>query len=412
MRDKNAILFFFVTVVLIILIGIFRPREIDWTPTFSAVDKIPYGGYILAKGLPELFSDKKVSISKKPPFEITLPGRKTSYFFVQSIFDPSEDNVAALLGLADNGNDVFISSSFISGALVDSLKLKQRVILYPERVIKVFDKDTAACINSNFSNPILHTDSGYWHLKSAIHYYYQVYDTGFLNQGFLFNTPAKEATVLGTSGNGYPNFICIAYGGGRILLHNNPFAFTNYYMLKPENAAYAAKCFSYLQGNEIVWNEYFNQSKDGSSEASFRFILSKEPLRWAYYILLGSLLFYIIFNIKRRQRIIPVSEPYRNTSLEFTHLVGMLYYNQADHKSIMVKKISYLLEFIRNRHHLDTNEINDEFISKLAAKTGIENERIVYLFSLVQGVQKKNWLSQQELTDLTSAIQYFKTHSQ
>jgi hypothetical protein len=217
---------------------------------------------------------------------------------------------------------------------------------------------------------------------------------------------------LGYSNRRHANFLCIKYGMGRIFLHNNPYAFSNFYMLKPGHAEYAAKCLSYLQGSQIVWDEYYKRNEADAQQASFRFILSREPLRWAYYITLASLLLYVLFNIKRKQRIIPVVDPYNNTSLEFTRLVGALYYNQADHKDILMKKVNYLLEFIRSRYQLDTSVTGDEFIRKLAAKSGIETERIAYLFALTNGARQKSRLSQQELIDLNQALYYFKTHCQ
>jgi hypothetical protein len=411
MKDRKPLLLLVFAVLIILLIGIFRPREIDWTPTFAAADKIPYGSYILYNSLPQLFSDKKVVYSNKQPYDWQNEGKqKSSFCFIQYDFNPSSSNVNTLLYLAATGNDVFISAPYLSGAFADTLRLKQTANYDVTEVMKTFGTDTQACVNTNFTNAQLHTDSGYWQHRLTPNYFYNLTDSAFIAQGFLTGSDAKHVTILGTDGSGHPNFIAINYGAGRLLLHNNPFAFSNYYMLKPENADYAAKCFSYLQGDEIIWNEYYKQQDSASDQSPLRFILAHEPLRWAYYILMGSLGIFVLFNIKRKQRIIPVADPYKNNSLEFARLVGALYYNQSDHKNIMVKKINYLFEFIRNRYNLDTNEINAEFIHKLVAKSGLEPERINYLLDLIKSTQKKNWLSKHELVDLNNAIQYFKTH--
>jgi hypothetical protein len=412
-KDKKVLILISVSVLLIILIGVFRPREIDWRPTFSEKDKIPYGSYILYQSLPQLFGEKMVSITKKQPFDYVYnSGRRMGFCFVQEQFDPGETNTHSLLDWANAGHDVFISSARISGPLVDSLNLKLDYNLRLGEAMKVFGNDTVSAFSTNFTNPALHSDSGYWYRRSAVDIFYDVNDPVFANQDSGTDSRVKGAIVLGTDNSSNPNFIVIYYGEGRIFLHNNPYAFTNYYMLYKKNADYAAGCLSYLHEDEIVWDEYFKGGGENTNESSLRFILSREPLRWAYYTLLGSLIIFVLFNIKRRQRVVPLNDPYTNTSLEFARLVGTLYYNQSDHRNIMIKKINYLLEFIRNKYHLDTREINNEFRDKLAAKTGMDRERIAHLFNLMNSVRQKTWLSKQELLELNDAIQYFKTHCQ
>jgi hypothetical protein len=217
--------------------------------------------------------------------------------------------------------------------------------------------------------------------------------------------------VLGVDGSQRADFIRLRYGKGYIYFHTNPYAFTNYYMLNPRGSEYVAKCLGYLAPGAVVWDESYKKA-EGHAESPLSYILSVESLRWAYYTAVLFLLLYILFNIKRRQRAIPIVAPYKNTSLEFTQTIGALYYNQSNHKNIAHKKITYLLEFIRNRYGLDTAALDEEFARKLCYKSGVSKSAIEHLLNIISGIQNKNRISDTELIDLNHAIEYFKNNCQ
>ena len=54
----------------------------------------------------------------------------------------------------------------------------------------------------------------------------------------------------------------------------------------------------------------------------------------------------MIFNAKRRQRVVPIINPLPNTTLDFTKTIGNLYYQEGNHQNIVDKKIIYFLEKI------------------------------------------------------------------
>src|SRR5579871_5141807 len=85
-------------------------------------------------------------------------------------------------------------------------------------------------------------------------------------------------------------------------------------------------------------------------------------LKWAYRIALITVIIFVFFEIKRRQRIIPVIEPLRNSTLDFVRTVGGVYFHQHNNKNIAEKKIQYFFEFIRSHFYLSTVYLDDEFI--------------------------------------------------
>lgn len=201
-------------------------------------------------------------------------------------------------------------------------------------------------------------------------------------------------------------------------------AFTNFYMMKNDNSDYVFKALSYLPEQVTFWDEYVNamsigktaksisksreaKGEENAEESPFKFIVSQPALKWAYLITLTALLIYLIFEGKRRQRIIPIMETPQNTSLQFVETIGSLYHNQKDHKSIAEKKITHLLAFIRTKFYLKTTEINQEFKSDLSNKSGISPQEITDLFDYISFVQNNDYITENQLITLNEQIENF-----
>ena len=114
-----------------------------------------------------------------------------------------------------------------------------------------------------------------------------------------------------------------------------------------------------------------------------RYILSQPALKWAWYIFLTGMFLFIIFNAKRKQRIVPIIKPLTNTTIDFTKTIGNLYYQEGDHDTIIDKKIIYFLERIRTEYLIDTTKLDDEFVKKLQHKTGKDEKDIQELVFLI-----------------------------
>jgi hypothetical protein len=116
----------------------------------------------------------------------------------------------------------------------------------------------------------------------------------------------------------------------------------------------------------------------------------------------------MIFEARRRQRIIPVIKPLSNTSLEFTQTIGNLYFQTADHKNIAEKRIAFFLEQLRSTHGINAHHASDETIKTIARKTGNGEEDVQKLFLVIQTIQKKNQISETELKELNKRLDQFK----
>jgi hypothetical protein len=226
-----------------------------------------------------------------------------------------------------------------------------------------------------------------------------------------FNTfDTTRTTVLAVNDKNRPVTIRVKWGKGSLILNSTPLAFTNIYLLAGENHEHIATLLSCLPKQDVEWTEYYQV---GRMEASspLRFILSNEPLRWAYYICILSLLIFMVFEMKRKQRIIPIIKPLDNTTLEFVSTVGNLYYQHGDHKNAAEKKINFLLEHIRTKFWLSTTKLNDDFIKSLSGKSGLPIEEITQLVATILRIQSRPQISAFELVDLNEKIEKFNNAS-
>jgi hypothetical protein len=140
-----------------------------------------------------------------------------------------------------------------------------------------------------------------------------------------------------------------------------------------------------------------------------RFILSNESLRWACYITIISILIFIVFEMKRKQRIIPVITPLANTTLEFVGTIGNLYYQSAEHKNIAEKKIHFLMDQIRTKYLINTGSLDESFIVALARKSGKPEESVRALVKEILTIQSRDKISSGELIDFNRKIEKFNS---
>ncbi len=167
-----------------------------------------------------------------------------------------------------------------------------------------------------------------------------------------------NTTVLGCqSGDSTRvNFIKVRYKSGVIFLHTQPAVFTNFHLLKDNHHEYAENILSYLPKSDIYW--LTNQKLAANSEKSMLDLIFKNPaLKWAWYIFIFGTIIFMLFNAKRKQRVVPIIKPLENTTVDFAKTIGNLYYQEGDHTTIIDKKIIYLLEKIRNEYLIRYNQI-------------------------------------------------------
>lgn len=403
--NKKYIIVLVLCFLALILLKIYSPKPIDWSLSYSKKDKIPYGTKALYDAITDIYSSIIISTEKAPLYNILKNNslKNTNYLLINESFEPDDLDTKELLKFVTNGNTAFISANYFSGKFADTLKISTDAFYnyddgfsIDSSAINNFTKKSDS-IQFNFSSPSLHSEKFYQYSKQITNTYFTSFDT----------TVSK---ILGITGDDEINFIEMKFGKGKIYIHSTPEVFTNYFFTDEPNSEYVYKCLSYLALSNLIWDEYYKVG-NVQNDNMLRVLFANTSLKTAYFVALISLLLFILIGIKRKQRIIPIIEPMRNTTLDFVDVVGTLYYQSGNHKNIADKKIAYFLEYIRKTFQVKTTIYDDLFINRISVLSGIELEKIHKLFYYFSDITVKDLITENELGKLNAMIEEFHTYN-
>ena len=374
-----------------VLFEIFKPKPIDWTPTLSNNDKIPYGTYALYSMMNTLFPEQQVIESRIPAYNYLTgdTALQANYIAISNKFSFDRNDIEAMLKFVEAGNSVFLAAHHLRWFdLFDTLHIMVRDTL-------AFSLRDSLKISTSFVNP---------QLGDRQYYFQRAFQSTIY---FEFDSLTSNVVILGRNSLGAPDFIRVDHGKGAFYLHFQPLAFSNYYLLNDSTSDYAFKALSYLPPDRtVIWDEYIKRGRVG--EASImRVVMSKTALRWAYYICIFGILLFVVFKSKRRQRIIPIIKPLQNTTLEFVNVVSRLYFQKQDHRGIARKKIIFFLEHIRTQYQLSTHQLDEEFAETLSRKSGYPPGKTKFLMWRIRQVEKSRSISAEDLLELNEEIEIF-----
>lgn len=362
-------------------------------------DKIPYGTYYAFNNLHYFFTDATIETSSASPETFSVDDETSSaYIIVGHNMMPSERELRAILDYVYAGNKLFISALEIGENLLDSFALKATKYSYfePPDSMSIKLKDEVKNDSVSFAYP------------------------GFSLENHFTGMDSSYTHVLGTNKFGKPNFIKITYdGGGEVMLHLAPAAFTNFFLLHKENKKYYDLAISAIPDSvsNVMWDDYYRSHINGndiskkSSFSKLQELLKNEALRWAFWLTLLLFLLIYLFESKRKQKIIPVLSKPSNNSLDFVQTVGQLYYQRRDNKNLAQKMVTHFLAHIRNTYNMSTAELTPEFEQRLAFKTGYPAEEIKDILYNIKQVEDMPSVSDDELLALNNKLDKFYKRS-
>lgn len=374
MKDNKYVILLLALLALYVVYEMSKPQEENWTPTYSFADKEPFGAFALYDLSKSLFNGEEIKSSFKTIYELYEEDKgEQNILIVADQVAFAEDETELILDFVENGGTVLIATQQMKGELADTFSLNMR-----EQA--TFFSFNPKAISESLAGETVEEIS---------------FQNEFINYPFLgalssFDQVSDDFEVLAKNSINRPVLLKYAHGEGQIYLSSMPLAFTNYFTLLPETTEYTEHMMALFPSDEPPLHIEYYQLGRLESSSPIRVLLADKNLRMAIYILMAVILVFIIFQAKRRQRIIPVLQGNPNLSLEFVRTLGSLYYRQLDHKNILKKRVLYWKEFVRTHYNLNTQVIDEAFVQELANKSGHTKESIEGLTKRIISVDQDN----------------------
>ena len=455
--SRNFLFVMLVLFVLFCLLQVNLPKKFVWSPTFSHVDKQPFGCFVfdsvLTQSLPNGYH-----VTKKTFFQLDQEHakEKISVLMVVDQQNLKQLDVKYLCNIARRGGKVMVvaSSSFDDGRNADTVVVDEL-----ERTFKVKIEDGMYfSLRGILSGLRAHDndmyDTIYWNNRETM-YAAQPYRMFYNMVGgtlFVDSVPKVKrlAYTLSTAGYDYkydslyvgdftrfdtivgkkerieridtfaikkvPAAVSVPYGKGEVIFVSSPLLFTNYGMLEGNTFVYIFRLMSYLADLPVYRTEAYVKTDAMlvAEQSPFREFIKRPPLRWALYLALLGVVLFMIFTARRRQRVIPIRSKPANRSLEFLQLIGTLYYQRKDHVDLVRKKFKLFAEELRKTAGVDISDVNtdDREYQLLAEKTGMNCDRLKKVIRQIRLVlHSEGNISVEEMRSLIDAMDTIVRHA-
>ena len=372
-------------VSILFLLGCEGTKRVDWYPYFESQYKKAFGTEVFRKELEKHFPETytiDININTEAFIkEKGLSGNST-YLYINPQLYQDKETISALLDFCRNGNSLFIAAQSFN----DFSEIAENLVL-----------DKSLIKRSKHELKRLSLGSKTFEIESKLSYAY------------YFSSIPENATALGYVKLGdsvsFPDLIKLELGNpaSQVFLHANPYLFTNYHMLNGEDGFYALTCLSYLeQDDSFYWDgnstrrRYTQKPSDGNSVDLLRYIFSNESLRYAFLLLFATIVIFLSFNYKRIVKVMPVFEKDKNTTLSFIRTMAAVFRNEKNHIDLAHFRINYILEQIRTRYYLNTTILDEDFISRLAAKADLKAADIEIFVRKIRRLKEADFMDQED----------------
>lgn len=426
-NSKIFVLAIALLLVVAVLIELSVPKRFVWEPTFSHDSKQPFG-CALFDSLAKTSVKHGYSVKHTTFYQLLNDSSLKTPLSVVDIYSDygkySDLEIKSMLDLVSKGNKLLICNDKFQSSMEDTLQflsdngyfsvssLKRAASrgllrstdslvwdkdsVYPERVYKTYSDFISATF-------LLQPDTIYAYDSEDEDSAVAVVDT--LNvtvdemidkaeRAVVYNTnKGRNMIVRQTSPEweplawkyeddekAYPIAMRRKWGRGEIVICTTPLLFTNYGVMERDIVPFVYRVLNTVSDNPILRIAEKPLAEEHISQSPMRYFIANPPLRWAVYLALLTLLLFFIFTARRRQRAIPIVKKPENHQLEFTKLIGTLYYQDGAHADLVRKKYSYFTEFLRREVQIDIDEDADdeENFNMLARHTGMPVKDIGY----------------------------------
>ncbi len=383
--------------IAVITLQYLQPKPINWSRTYFKKDKIPFGCYAIFNLLENNFA-KKIITNKQTLYSLNAETTESNQtlILIDNNIELSKLDVKSLFSFLKKGNTVLISASNFSKALKDTFNIDTQEN-WITKSTSIDSLLTKRAFEIQYTQPKNNLLKSYVYPTVATESYFTKFDTTLFKVSSI--NKQHQAVLLETS-----------IGRGKLVLSSLPDVFGNLFIVNHTNRFYVYTLLSKVKNNTIIWDENY-KTHNVQQKGIFQFIFNNDALYMGYCIAIIGLLFFMVFEMKRKQRSIQIIKPLQNSTLEFVDVISHVYFNSKNHKHIAEEKINYFYFDIRKKFSVNTNAINDEFYHTIHQLSGVDLEAVKKLFSYCENLKLAPSLTEQDLLELNNRIINFKQKS-
>lgn len=383
--------------IAVIVLQYMQPKPINWTRTYFKKDKIPFGCYAIYNLLENNFA-KKVITNKQTLYSLNaeMAESNQTLILIDNNIELSKLDVKSLFSFLKKGNTVLICTSNFSSALKDTFNIdvQENWITKSTSIDSLLTKRAFEVQFTQQKNNVL---KSYVYPTVANESYFTKFDTTL----FKVSSVNKQHQPVLLEAN---------IGKGKLVMSSLPDIFGNLFIVNRINRFYVYTLLSKVKNDIIIWDENY-KTHNVQQKGIFQFIFNNDALYMGYCIAMFGLLFFMIFEMKRKQRAIPIIKPLQNSTLEFVDVISHVYFNSKNHKYIAEEKIAYFYFDVRKKFSVNTTLMNDEFYNTIHYLSGIDLDAVKKLFSYCENLKQAPSLTEQDLLELNTRITNFKLKS-
>lgn len=383
-----------VAVVILLIFSLFEVKRIPdlhWQENFTYHSIQPYGAWIFQSLIRQRYEHIPVREHFKDTLISDIHSKNNLYILLSNEVSLNETESEQLIAFAERGNDVLIITESLSTSSDDF----QGFVMHEKGI-----RDTVIVIQ-------------YWWDSEATYRFTNYHQDLERPKPRHFNGLADEMNdyedhlILATA----QNDSMIVFGEwlvdtGSILLHTIPFMFCNLASKQSFYLNHFNRFFDQFSPDMVILDHInFHLDSNRNSQSPLQFILNHKALRLAYFLLLFTVLSFIIFKAKRRQKVIPTLELNNNTSLEYVKTLSSLYHQQQQHKKLINHLKAIFIHNIKKRYFLDYQD--PRFVKNLARKSRVDLEEIQELVHEFSRAEKKLNVGDNHLTTLHQKLEMF-----
>jgi hypothetical protein len=361
-----------------------RKEAFYWEKTYQDRKVQPYD-FGVFKGMLEHKSGKDFEMvydGLQEKIRLKQDNDSSTYLFIGRYCYLNRGEIDALLAFAHAGHEVV----FIAEGLPDTLL---QTLSYFSKPVNINRFDEAGVQVETFREQSKTKERRFYFRGIDQDTSKEVIDWYYLDEGgqlsYYFEGTGNRYIKLGRI-NGKLNAAKFKVGNGYVYIHTSPILFTNYALRNDSGFYYADEILSGINMNNLIYDVYSRDYKPDSehiqrkSDSPLSYILKQPALKMAWYLFLAAVVLFFLFKAKRKQRIIPVLEQKRNTSVKFIETLSGLFYSDANHQKMAETRMNLFLFFLRSKLNISTHDISPEVIKLMAIKSKVPEKEIQLIF--------------------------------